>query len=477
MSKSYAFDFSHSHEYSTECLQELNLYYFYPKIYWNAATVITQAQTEDERDNASTAVDYGKIAQSIYKARKNDIIVNAPSIQESGLTFSINDNETSILYGLGAIAGINVNIASQIISNRPYASFADFYDKNAYTGSLVTNSKFITLIKAGCFDEFEPNRIKVMKQFIVLSTPTKSSLTMANLNEALRIGAKPPRQLIVPYNFKHYVCSKQFFYGAHPNFKSKKLYWLDDKAMRYFNSYCIGSLREDVDWWRDEEGLTIVVDKALDKLFAPTMNQLKEYINTPEFLELFNKKLYLTKYNELLPNQDPNHWSFEATSFYSQEHELANIDKERYSITPFDELPEEPEFIIKKSGNREWKQFAISRIAGVVIARSDNNHLLTVLDMNNNVVQCKFDGFHYAKYKAQISIPDGKGGETVVDTSWFKRGQPIILAGVRTGENEFRVKVYKNSIFDKRVIKILKVDNNTGELELQYERYNESEEE
>ena len=477
MSKSYAFDFSHSHEYSTECLQELNLYYFFPKIYWNAATVITQAQTEDERDNASIAIDYGKIAQSIYKARKNDIIVNAPNIQESGLTFSINDDETSILYGLGAISGINSNIASQIISNRPYTSFTDFYNKNAYTGSLVTTSKFIMLIKAGCFDEFESNRVKVMKQFIVLSTTIKSSLTMANLNEALRIGAIPPRQLILPYNYKHYICNKQFFYGNHPKFKSKKLYWLDDKALKFFNQYCINDLKEDIDWWHNEEGMTVVVDKALDKLFTPTMNQLKEYINTKEFLNLFNSKLYATRYKELLPNRDPNHWSFEATSFYSQDHELANIDKERYSITPFDELPEEPQFIIKKSGGREWKQFALSRIAGVVIARKDNNHLLTVLDMNNNVVQCKFDTFHYAKYKAQISVPDGKGGKTVVDASWFKRGQPIILTGVRTGENEFRVKVYKNSIFDKRVIKILNVDNNTGELELQYERYNESEEE
>lgn len=471
----YSFSKNHVLPYTTEAIQEMNLYHFYPHTYWNCATLNVNAGLSD-KDNTKN-VQYDKIAQAIYRSIKFGVPVSPPSINDSSIDFTPFEKDNRIFFGLGGIAGLNQDIISQIISNRPYTSFADFYNKNAYTGSLVTNSKFITLIKAGCFDEFEPNRIKVMKQFIVLSTPTKTSLTMANLNEALNIGAKPPKQLIAPYNFKHYVCSKPFFYGVHPKFKSKKLYWLDDKAMQFFNSYCIGELKEDVDWWRTEDGLTVVVDKALDKLFAATTKQLKEYINTPEFIKLFNQKLYATRYKALLPNRDPNHWSFEATSFYSQEHELAHIDKERYSITPFDELPEEPEFIVKKSGNREWKQFAISRIAGVVIARNDNNHLLTVLDMNNNVVQCKFDGFHYAKYKAQISIPDGKRGKTVVDTSWFKRGQPIILTGVRTGENEFRVKVYKNSIFDKRVIKILNVDNNSGELELQYERYNESEEE
>jgi DNA polymerase-3 subunit alpha len=472
----YSFSQLHSYVYSIIALQELNIYYHYNPVYWNIGCLTVEA-TPDEEGSGSGSVDYGEVAKAIYKMKKHGVNISPPSIQLSNMEFTPNAKDNDILYGLGAISGINSDIASQIISNRPYTSFTDFYNKNAYTGSLVTTSKFIMLIKAGCFDEFESNRVKVMKQFIVLSTTIKSSLTMANLNEALRIGAIPPRQLILPYNYKRYICNKQFFYGNHPKFKSKKLYWLDDKALKFFNQYCINNLKEDVDWWHNEEGLTIVADKALDKLFTPTMNQLKEYINTKEFLDLFNSKLYATRYKELLPNRDPNHWSFEATSFYSQDHELANIDKEWYSITPFDELPEEPQFIIKKSGGRVWKQFALSRIAGVVIARKDNNHLLTVLDMNNNVVQCKFDAFHYAKYKAQISVPDDKGGKTVVDASWFKRGQPIILTGVRTGENEFRVKVYKNSIFDKRVIKILNVDNNTGELELQYERYNESEEE
>ena len=467
----YSFSKNHTIPYSTEALQEMNLYHFYPHVYWNCATLNVNAGLSD-KDNTK-GVQYDKIAQAIYRSMKFGVPVMPPSINSSDINFTPIESNNSIFFGLGGIAGLNQDIIDQIISNRPYTSFTDFYNKNAYQGSLVTNSKFITLIKSGCFDEFDSNRIRVMKQYIVLSTPIKSSLTMANLSEAIKIGAKLPKQLIAPYNFKRYVCSKQFLFGLHPNFKSKKLYWLDDKALRYFNAHCINQLKEDIDWWVNDEGMTIVVDKALDKLFTPVMDELKEYINTPEYLDRFNKKLYISRYNQLLPNQDPNHWSFEATSFYSQEHELANIDTERYNIMPFDKLPEEPEFITKSWGKREWRQYSLSRIAGVVIARNDNNHLLTVLDMNNNVVQCKFDAFHYAKYKQQISIPDGKGGKTVVDPSWFTRGQGLILAGVRMGENEFRVKSYKNSIFNKKAIKIESINNETGELELQYDRFGE----
>ena len=165
MSKQYAFDFSHSMEYSTECLQELNLYWKYPKIYWNTAVVITQAQTQDNRNFASNSIDYSKIANSICKSQKMNIYVNSPSINNSGLTFTAKEKDNTILFGLAAISGINKEIAQQIINNRPYTSFQDFFSKNYYQGSLITNSKFIQLIKSGCFDEFNSNRLQVIKEY------------------------------------------------------------------------------------------------------------------------------------------------------------------------------------------------------------------------------------------------------------------------------------------------------------------------
>ena len=409
MSKTYAFDFSHSHQYSTECLQELNMYWKYPKVYWNAAVVITQAQTEDERENANNSVDYGKIAKSIYKARENKIYVDPPSIQKSDLTFTVDDKNKVILYGLCAISGVNNEIANQIISNRPYTSFKDFYLKNSYKGSLVTNSKFVQLIKAGCFDEFEPNRIKVMKQYVVLSTPVKDKLTLTNVSEAIKNGVEIPKELTKPYNFKEYVCSNQFFYKQHPQFKSKKIYWLDKKALKYFEDNCKSQLQEDVDWF-EENDLTLVVDKSIEKLYKPTMDSLKDYINTPDFIKKYNKCLYRAKYDSLIDVEDVNKWAFSATSYYHYgKHELDNLDLERYNISHFSELPEEPEFIEEVRGKRSWKKYSISAICGTCLAKNDSNHLVTVLTPDNEVVNIRLNNETYAFYKQQISEQINKG--------------------------------------------------------------------
>lgn len=459
----------HSYVYSIIALQELNIFYHYSPVYWNVGCLSVEA-TPDEEGSGANSVDYGEIAKAIYKMRKHGVEIKSPNIQYSNLSFTPMAKNNNILFGLSAIAKINTDIANQIISNRPYTSFKDFYDKNSFQGSLITTTKFITLIKSGCFDDFEPNRVKVMKQFIYYSHPMKESLTMANLDEIVKIGCKIPNQLLSPILFKKYVCSPRFFYSQHPKFKSKKLYWLDERALKYFNKKCINSLQENVDYfYRDD--LTLIVDKSVEKIFKPVTEELKTFINTPEFIKEYNKQSMRKRYNELVPNQDPNHWSMETCSFYSNEHELSHIDKERYNISLFDELPEEPKFITKKWGKREFKQYELSQIAGVVLDRKDANHLLTILDINNNVVQCKFVSENYSWYKRQISIPDGKGGKTVVDPSWFKRGQGLILTGVRTGENDFRIKAYKSSIYKHKVQKIIDVNNETGEMIIQSYRY------
>lgn len=475
MSKFYAFAFCHAHEYSTECLQELNIYWKYPKVYWNGAVVITQAQTEDERENSANSTDYGKIAKSIYNARKNKIYVDPPSINHSDLSFTIDGRNGTILYGIGAITSINSEIATQIISNRPYTSFKDFYTKNTYPHTLITTAKMISLIKAGCFDEFEPNRIKVMKQYIVLSTPAKKELTMSNLPNAIKIGVKIPKQIISPYNFKKYVCSKQFLYGTHPKFKSKKLYYLDEKALKYFNANCISQLQEGVDWYVEND-LTLVVDKSLDKMFESSIGQLKEYINKPEVIKEYNKCLYKARYNELIDVEDVNNWSFSSCAYYAYgRHELQNLDYERYNISNFNDLPEEPVFIEKSYGKRSWKQYELSAICGTVLDRVDANHLITILTPENEVVTCKLSSGAFSYYKQQISEQDGKGNKIVKDKSWFERGSLIIIAGYRRG-NDFVTKKYKSSIYRRQIQKIDKV-NEDGSAIIRSTRYGYEEEE
>ena len=469
MSKSYAFALCHSHEYSTECLQELNMYYFYPKVYWNTAVITTQSQVADERENSAMSINYGKIAQSIYKARSNGINVQAPSINKSGLSFAPNEENDSILFGLGAISGINPQIAQQITSNRPYTSFKDFFTKNTYQGTLVTKSKLIQLIKAGCFDEFNSDRVSIMREYFELSANSINSLTTANMGQIKTVGIYIPKAIIAPYNFKKYVTSKQFLYGKHPNFKSKNIYWLDNRALKYFNENCRGCLVEGTDYWQEDDR-TVVVDKSLEKLLKPSLDNLKSYINQPEFLDKFNEATIDKNMAESVGSYDVNRWSLETCSFYNNNHEYSHVDASKYNITPFEELPEEPEFVVQSWGKRKWRQYSLSQILGVVLDKNDNHHMITILDFHNNVVNVKFDSNFYALMKAQLSETDENGKKTVVDKSWLSRGQGLILTGYRFGENDFKLKNYSSSIFPYKIIKVDSI-NEDGTLELTTERY------
>lgn len=471
----YSFSQLHSYSYSIIALQELNLNWFYPRVYWNCACLSIEASGVNENNNSSGNTNYGEIAKAIYKMRKSNIEVSPPSINDSELDFTPREKDDTILFGLSGISTINNDIATQIISNRPYTSFKDFYTKNTFPHTLITTSKMISLIKAGCFDEFEPNRIKVMKQYIVLSTPAKKELTMSNLPNAIKIGVKIPKQIISPYNFKKYVCSKQFLYGTHPKFKSKKLYYLDEKALKYFNANCISQLQEGVDWYVEND-LTLVVDKSLDKMFESSIGQLKEYINKPEVIKEYNKCLYKARYNELIDVEDVNNWSFSSCAYYAYGgHELQNLDYERYNISNFNDLPEEPVFIEKSYGKRSWKQYYLSAICGTVLDRVDNNHLITILTPENEVVTCKLSSGVFSYYKQQISEQDSKGNKIVKDKSWFERGSLIIIAGYRRG-NDFVAKKYKSSIYRRQIQKIDKV-NEDGSAIIRSTRYGYEEEE
>jgi DNA polymerase-3 subunit alpha len=412
---------------------------------------------------------YAEISKAIYKMKQSGINVLPPSINNSDIDYVPSEEKDIIYFGLIGISGININICQQIIENRPYNSFKNFYEKNCYDGSLITHSKFIQLIKAGCFDEFNSDRTIIMKQYVILSTPIKDTLTMSNLPEILRIKCNIPKNIIEPYYFKKYVINKQFLYGQHPNFKTKKLYWLDNKALKYFEKHCKLKMKENIDWLQKDD-LTLIVDKSLEKVVSSQMQSLKDYISDPSFMREYKNKAYIYCYSNMLDNKDTNHWSIESCGFYSNQHELSNINRKEYNISLFDDIPLSPVFYTEKYGKREWKKYELYQIAGTVIDKIDNHHLVTILDINNKVIQCKFDKTDYAYYKAQISDINDNKGKNIIETSWFRRGTTLILTGYRMGLNDFRIKTYKNSIYNKKVKKICSINNQTGEIIIQSDR-------
>lgn len=466
-SMGYSFSQLHSYSYSIIALQELNLNWYYPRVYWNCACLSVEASGVNEEKAGST--DYGEVAKAIYKMKKYGVNVHAPSINDSKIDFTPREEDNAILFGLGGISAINSQIAQQITANRPYKSFKDFFTKNTFQGTLITKSKFIQLIKAGCFDEFNPDRVAVMREYFELSTSNVNVLTTANMAQIKSAGVFIPRQITAPYNFKKYVTSKQFLYGKHPNFKSKNIYWLDNRALKYFNDNCRDCLVEGTDYWQEDDR-TVVVDKSLEKLLKPSLDNLKSYINQPEFLDKFNEATIDRNMAESVGSYDVNRWSLETCSFYSTNHEYAHVDASRYNITPYEELPEEPQFVIQTWGKRKWRQYSLSQILGVVLDRNDSHHMITILDFHNNVVNVKFDSNFYALMKAQLSETDENGKKTVVNKSWLTRGQGLILTGYRFGENDFKLKNYSSSIFPYKIIKVDSI-NEDGTLEITTERY------
>ncbi|WP_308201922.1 helix-hairpin-helix domain-containing protein [Priestia megaterium] len=86
-----------------------------------------------------------------------------PLIGASSHEFKV-DNER-IVFALNAIRGVGASAIKQIIQNRPYANFDDFIASNVFKGSEVKKGCIVGLIKAGAFDDTDPDRIEIMERY------------------------------------------------------------------------------------------------------------------------------------------------------------------------------------------------------------------------------------------------------------------------------------------------------------------------
>lgn len=474
----YSFSRNHVKPYSAEALQEMNLYHFYPNVYWNCSALAVNAGVSDELEDINTedeevylddddkkkkGTKYGKIAKAIYRSINFGVNVLPPNINKSDISFTPIEETNEILFGLGGIAKVNSEISKQIIDNRPYANFKDFYDKNCYKGSPITKTVVINLIKSGAFTETDPNIINTMKWLCVYENPAKESLTASNLDKAIEYKVNLPQDLVRAYRFKKYVINKNFFYCNDPKFKSKKHYIVEPNFARpYFEKKYIDLLEEEKDYYYDNDNL-IVIDKSLEKAMKQEMDTLKEILKNKNIVDEYNKKMWNKEYIDMVKKEDINKWSFDSISFYANgKHELDGVNLQDYNISHFSDLPEEPQFIEKSYGKRKWKQYDISRICGTVLDRNDNNHLVDILTPDNEVVTLNIPQAQYGYYKQTITIGEEK------DENYLKRGNIILVSGYRRND-AFFVKNYKNSVFQHSVVLVKNITEDK-KLELQLER-------
>ena len=205
--------------------------------------------------------------------------------------------------------------------------------------------------------------------------------------------------------------------------------------------------------------------KAWDKIYQKWMDVFRKWLTTNQesVLQELNDLIFTEAWNKYAKGTI-SAWEMEVLCFYYHEHELTNVNLEKYGISRFKDLPEEPEVDkVYYRNKKEIKLFKLSRICGTCIAKNKVKSIVTILT-TDGVVNVKFP----KDYFKQISEKQANGKKKVKEKSWFKRGSIIIVMGIRSGD-DFLPKKYANSV-GHQLYKVSEITKN-NELILQDERY------
>ena len=217
----------------------------------------------------------------------------------------------------------------------------------------------------------------------------------------------------------------------------------------------------------------VVSEKLFEKEADNLIEPLKKWMTKPETLKQYNDAVYQTIWEKYASGTLP-HWNMQSLCYYNEEHELEHVNEEMYGIVNFFELPEEPEPYewYTRTFNGQTKhvpKYKISRIAGTVLNADNNHHLVTLLT-KYGTVNVKMNKGHYAFYNKQISakLDENSDKKTRLENSWLKRGNLIIVAGIRR-DDQFLPRIYKDTIY-KHTINLIQEVHEDGTLLLQSER-------
>lgn len=467
------FNSAHTLAYSIVGLQEANLAYHYPIIYWNCANLISDSGGEDGSTN------YGKVATAIGNMRKAGIVVALPDINRVRFGFHPDVPNNEIVYGLKGMVGIGTNIANAIIQKQTYSSMWDFYNKMQEFKNEADENKFgdnamITLIKAGCFDALENRpREEIMKEFIKSISKPIQKLQMSNIIDLDEMGLLTPEQKAKElrlYRYKKYVLQKSNLIKQTGKSASTGYYQLDNKfAEPYFYENFETDMVEGKDYEYMGDGHIIVKRGSLERVFDKlTANFKNEVLTNADFLAKINEVRFKAIWNEKAQG-NISKWEMDSLNYYYHEHELAHVNQEKYKISNFNELSTEPEVAdvyIYQSG-RTRTRYILTRICGTVIDK-DKNHSTVTLLTPDGVVVVRFYKGQFGFYDKEISAVQDGGKKTKLEKSWFKRGTKLLVTGHRSGE-QFIPRKYSDSIY-KHTVQLIKDITKDGELVLQSDR-------
>lgn len=480
---SYSFSEVHALLYSFIGIQTLVVATQFPIIYWNTACLIVNSQSieepEEEEEIAETCIEelddsseeeeeedseeeitskkekkkqktvnYGKIAIAIGKMEQGGIYISPPDINSSGFTFSPDEKNNIIRYGLRGITKVGEDIVKSIIENRPYSSIDDFLSK-----VKINKPQMINLIKAGAFDEFG-KREDLMRYYVSEISDTKKRITLQNMKMLIDFGLIPDEYDLQRrvFNFNKYL--KKMKIGT-------QYYGLDNIAMNFYEKNFDVDFLEPYD---TESGFAILQTKW-DKIYKAQMDIIRPFIkdNNQLLLNDVNNRLMSDVWNKYCLGSISK-WEMDSVSCYFHQHELQDVNYRLCGFSNFFELSEQPEIdrIIEIKG-KKIPLFKIHRICGTVLDRDKSKKMVTVLT-REGVVNVRVFGEVFSYYDKQISERGADGKKHVIEKSTFSRGNKIIITGLRR-ENEFVMKKYKNTPYHG--IELITKINEDGTVESQ----------
>lgn len=137
------------------------LKYYYPEHFYAAA--MSQEKTDGDGQN--------EISKYIAEVKKRGLNILPPDINTSGERFNVSDK--GITYRVTMIKDVGNPSIEHIKELRPIVSFEDYLNRRVK--KIAKKNVTINLIKAGAFDELNPNRAELMWEFD-MSNRTKTQI-------------------------------------------------------------------------------------------------------------------------------------------------------------------------------------------------------------------------------------------------------------------------------------------------------------
>lgn len=476
MQRGYSFCAAHTLSYSLIGLQEMNLAYNFPILFWNTANLIVDSQAsdymeedwededveiddsddeEEEEKIVNKAVDYKKISTAIGKMQARGVVIELPNINKSRYTFIPDIETNSIMYGIKGITRVGDALVNDIIQGRPYVSLVDFVSR-----VRANKVQIVNLIKSGAFDKLEGKaREEIMYDYLMSVAETKNRLTLQNMPGLIKME-------LIPEEMKFY--QSLFLFNKYlKTMKDGVYYNLDRRAEEFYYEHF------DIDMLFNNNGTHAILQKEWDKIYKKAMDPMREYLKDPEknMLGKMNEKI-IAELVDKYADGTISTWEMSSIGFYFHEHELLGLSMDEYNVKDFTGLDEEPQPIthITTKNGAKIPIYELYRIAGTVVAKDKTKHTIT-LSTTTGIVTVKVWDSQFTKYDKQLSEKQPDGTKKVVEKSWFSRGNKLLVTGIRRGDI-FIPKVYRNGVYQEPFL-LIKSIGQDGLLQLQYERYDE----